>query len=475
MKISNNTLCPCNSGKKYKKCCMGKLGLEEEQYYALLMFEKKLKDKLVNIVLTEFGAEMLEEYSLKLNGKHFGDEKSGFTFLHFFEWFFLEAKHHNGQKILGWFINNYAEQFDDEEISILREWNNNTQTGIFEVVNSNDKEWSVYIKDIFSGKEYNIKDRMASMQLIKRDVFYGRVQKIFGNYYLAGVAERYPRLILDQLKDYLDFHYERARDKTGESYESFINTHGDVILKFEPNSPKFVSSSGDEIKLCEQVYTILGRKHEEIIDWINKNSDLFIITNVDEKKGKFSASITIKANSEDMEVNYEKRSVMKITSYLVHPETEERILSAGSINIKEDRLKIFCFSEEVLNSVVKRIFNEKSCISDCIKLIKEDIKNPEEILKNKKENKKYSVRKNNKRLSSLGRDFLKDYYRKWCDMKIPTLGNKTPRQTIKTEEGRIKLNELLKDFENIDLHRKREGELFVDSIKIIRDKLKFYE
>ena len=475
MKISNNTSCPCNSGEKYKKCCMGKLSQGEEQYYALLMFEKKLKDKLMDIVLTEFGKGMLDEYSLKLNGKNFGDEESGFNFLHFFEWFFLEAKHPSGNKILDWISYNYSNRFDDEEISVIKEWNNNTQAGIFEVIEIKDKEWLVHMKDVFNDKEYNIRDRMASMQLIKGDVFYGRVQKIFGDYYLAGVAERYPRLILDQLKDYVNFQYENVHDKTGEDYEEFMNNNGDTILKFEPEKPKFVGSSGDEIKLCEQVYTILDRKHEEIMDWIDKNNDLFIITDVDEKRRKFSASITIKANSKDMKVNNGKGRAMRITSHLVHPETGERILSAGSINIKGDRLKIFCFSEEVLNSIVRKIFNEKIGIGNCIKLIKEDIETPEDILRSKKENKKYKAMENDKKLSSLSRNFLEDYYKKWCDMEIPALENKTPRQAIKTEEGKIKLKELFKDFENIDLHKKREGEYLVDSVKIIRDELEFYE
>lgn len=66
-------------------------------------------------------------------------------------------------------------------------------------------------------------------------------------------------------------------------------------------------------------------------------------------------------------------------------------------------------------------------------------------------------------------------YKKWCDIEIQALGNKTPHVIIKIWEGKIKLKELFKDFENINSHKKREREDFIDSVKIIRDELKFYE
>ena len=60
-------------------------------------------------------------------------------------------------------------------------------------------------------------------------------------------------------------------------------------------------------------------------------------------------------------------------------------------------------------------------------------------------------------------------------MEIPMLGNKTPRETIKTEEGKKAVNNLLLDFENQELHKKREGLDYVPVEEIIRKELNFYE
>jgi len=46
--------------------------------------------------------------------------------------------------------------------------------------------------------------------------------------------------------------------------------------------------------------------------------------------------------------------------------------------------------------------------------------------------------------------------------KVPALNGKTPLQAVKTEEGRIKVIELLKSFENSEERNKKEGRPFYD-------------
>jgi hypothetical protein len=56
--------------------------------------------------------------------------------------------------------------------------------------------------------------------------------------------------------------------------------------------------------------------------------------------------------------------------------------------------------------------------------------------------------------------FMQKHCEKWIKEKIPALDDKTPLQAIKTDEGRIKVIELLKSFENSQEHNKREGRPF---------------
>ncbi|MBI2631630.1 SEC-C domain-containing protein [Candidatus Pacearchaeota archaeon] len=478
MKISNNAQCPCNSGEKYKKCCKGKLTEEQEKYYALLSTEGKIKDKLVRIVSIELGKDILDAYSLKFNNKHFGDKDNGFNPSAFFEWFFLEAKKEREEKILGWIVDKYKNEFNQEENLIIKEWINNTQAGIFEIVLSNESEWSLILKEIFNGREYRVKDRMASRTTIKGDIVYLRLQNIFGEYYISGTAQSYPRLILDQLKDYVNFYYENAKEEKGISYEDFMNSYGDVIFNFEPKRLEFITPSGDEMKFCEQTYLILDKKHNNILDWFDKNNNLFIITNVNTKGRKFNASIAIKAHKKEISRSTMKGETMRIESHFIDREKGEKILTQGSIDIKGDNLKLFTNSEESLDNIVKRMLDNKNGIGNYIKLIKEEVVSPEDIINDgelsEEEDEEIDEEKD-PNMVKISKGLLTEYYKKWCRMRIPALGNKTPRQAIKTEDGKEKLKELLKDFDNIDLHKKREGELFADSVKIIREELGFYE
>lgn len=64
--------------------------------------------------------------------------------------------------------------------------------------------------------------------------------------------------------------------------------------------------------------------------------------------------------------------------------------------------------------------------------------------------------------SQLIHDYLSKFYANWTEEIIPTLGNKTPRQAIKTEKGRQAVTELLKSYEHSEARRVKDqgGEPF---------------
>jgi len=50
---------------------------------------------------------------------------------------------------------------------------------------------------------------------------------------------------------------------------------------------------------------------------------------------------------------------------------------------------------------------------------------------------------------------MDQHYRAWVDNKIPVLGSKSPREAMKTKEGRKNVISLLKEFENIEARKSR--------------------
>jgi hypothetical protein len=48
------------------------------------------------------------------------------------------------------------------------------------------------------------------------------------------------------------------------------------------------------------------------------------------------------------------------------------------------------------------------------------------------------------------------------DESIPGLDGKTPREAIQTAEGRVKVEEMLKDWENMEERKRKDGEPYID-------------
>lgn len=461
---------------------MGELSKEHEQYYGLLHREGIIKNKLVGWAKSYFSDEELDDYVYEFNQKHFIDLDIEKEIAPFFDWLFLEATHKEEERrILEIIIDYYSHIFQPEELSILKEWGDNTQSGIYEVLEIYPKKWGVKIKEVFTGKEYTITDRKASAYVVKRDILFGRLQKVFSYYYLSGVGQTYPRLhVFEQLKNFINNHLENEKKKNPNiSYEEFMNKNSKILNEFSPQNIKIVSFDNEEAEISEAIYFIDVKNINNILDYFDKNQDKFIITDVDFKNNKFkSANIAYKDGDEKKQEDKENGEItQRINTHLIN-KNGGRILVHGSIDIQKNKLKINSFSKKSFKEI-KDLLNQN--IKDYVYYIKEDITTAAqaiEELKNKDlyaEDDEEDAEPNSPELKELGKKFLESYYKDWCDMKIPMLGDKTPREAIKTEEGKKLVNDLLLDFENTELHKKREGLDYVSVEKIIRKELNLYE
>jgi hypothetical protein len=65
---------------------------------------------------------------------------------------------------------------------------------------------------------------------------------------------------------------------------------------------------------------------------------------------------------------------------------------------------------------------------------------------------------------------MEEWVTQWLDEKLPALDGKTPREAVRTPEGREKVEELLKDWENMEERKRREGKPYID-IMVLRQML----
>ena len=92
IKVSLNRECPCNSGEKYKKCCMGKLSEDQEEYFGYLQYFDKIKNKLIGWFFIELDEDEKDYYAQKFGVKNAEVIAKKENPAEFFEWLFYQAK-----------------------------------------------------------------------------------------------------------------------------------------------------------------------------------------------------------------------------------------------------------------------------------------------------------------------------------------------------------------------------------------------
>lgn len=408
--LSKNVECPCYSGKKYKLCCIGKLAQSQEHYYALLHKEGIIKNKLMMLTRENFDDEEMDEYAYEFNKQKFENIESDNEIANFFDWFFLEAVNKKENKRMIEFIrHDYPDFFSKEEIAIIDEWIRNTQAGLFEIDGIEKDSWKLTLREIFTGEKYEITDRKASESAVKHDILFTRVQKIFSNYYMSGAAMNYPRFnLLEELKSFVmrKFEVER-RLKEGMTYKEFMNSCSRLLNKFEPEDPKFFTSSGEEVKMCEAVYSADTTFIEKILDWFDEQED-FIITDEKYKSRVFqSANIAYITNKNNEGKLTSGKGNILFCDYI--DEYGNKFRSEASIDIKDKKIKIFTNSETILNKLGSRLMDN---LGGHIKLEKTDIKSMEESLESQDEIEK-PEKKEDSSLLKLEKNIMEKYYRDW--------------------------------------------------------------
>jgi hypothetical protein len=63
-------------------------------------------------------------------------------------------------------------------------------------------------------------------------------------------------------------------------------------------------------------------------------------------------------------------------------------------------------------------------------------------------------------------EYMEQHTAKWPDMALSALDGQTPRQAVKSAAGELKVAALLRDFENIEAHKRQAGEPYCDVARL---------
>lgn len=132
----------------------------------------------------------------------------------------------------------------------------------------------------------------------------------------------------------------------------------------------------------------------------------------------------------------------------------------GTFRLQDGELRFECNSSERFQRGMKVL---KETLGDSIRLKKEEQVPWDEIPDHGDEEAPEAEEIPAEIQEELITDFMRKHMESWLDHKVPLLGNKTPRQAVRTEAGRAAVAQLLKDFESGEEHKRRRGDPAIDA------------
>jgi len=438
-KIGRNDLCPCGSGKKYKKCCL--LGEQEIEMRrreegtavprALDWLAQRYPDEVVAVMDAHFRAVLEDDELERL--ANLPPELEQMVFINSNEWLINDARIQAegretavreillgpGGPLLSAAARNWLERLGERPL------------GLYEVRRVLPGE-GVELADLLHPADPPVwvAERSASRTLVRHDIFGTRLVRCDSGFVMSGAAYPFTRDEGIACRDDLLLEMKKpgwVDDYFRDTVAAVMITRWFCSLVAERPVPKLVdSSSGEAVMLTTDRYRVQ--------DW--------------------QALESILAAQPDVEGTRSEGWVRFVSL------GGEMRRSLAALNPKGgDVLEVFCRTVRLADEA--RQWLERVAPGVAVYRIREMTDPRSEMARasfagTAKEEIPPEV------ANRLINEYMGNFYANWTEEPIPALGNKTPRAAIETEQGRGAVVDLLKSYEHQEARRVRDqgGEPF---------------
>jgi hypothetical protein len=147
------------------------------------------------------------------------------------------------------------------------------------------------LKDIFTSKEFDVKDVKGSYQVVKWDFLMVRVYNLKGVKRLVGIGSILPRHTVQGLKDFLLHEFEKFKGGSGRhDWEDFMKQRFHLITHYMKNIPEerpvFVTTEGHNLIISRAHFNIMD--FDRVIDILYEEKDFELDDLHPHNKAKFS-------------------------------------------------------------------------------------------------------------------------------------------------------------------------------------------
>lgn len=271
-KVGRNDLCPCGSGKKYKKCCLALDSIADprdsvfDQYNNLLIY---LKTRLEEAYAQEIRKVRTEAKQIFLqyttNDSLPVEQESIFS-----DWLWFDKTDRTGDTLGFYYLQNYGVNMDPALSSALTALSL-SYLSVYEILDSQDEH--LLIKDIFSDLEAKvlIKEPYISADnelLLGRLLFLPEVS-IFSGQVL--IMEN-----IDERKEYIINHYNYLKETINDTVANIFKFHGNMILGLFDHAYQKQMVNLNDIRYA----AITPEKKAQLITVLDNNPDIDPLYNI---------------------------------------------------------------------------------------------------------------------------------------------------------------------------------------------------
>ncbi len=361
------------------------------------------------------------------------------TFTRFMDWFMFDFMTFDTRKrVVQLFYEHENENLPKVEQQLLSDWMKSFQA-FYELEEKNGINCT--LKDIFTGERLIVTDKNASTNAEISDILFARPLKTGNKYYFSGAVSIYPNIFKQTILEYLNQEFEEYK-KSGNDSKSrsgFLRDWSYIVsnrIEDVVKHPQFLTKDGEEFVISTAKYRPLNE--EKLALKLNGDDNIKEITDsisgfkaflLENKKDGYSANIELDEDVFVVKCNSRKK-LEKARAYI------QRLAGDTAEHI-EDTYK-------ELNSFVKKNGTQGE--------------------------KKEQLPSNNISEDELHHE-LDRYYENWIVTPLEALGGITPLDAMESDQGKEKLENVLKELESIYEHARKVGEPYYD-IRKLRDKLR---
>jgi hypothetical protein len=455
--VGRNDPCPCGSGRKFKKCCLGKSAAGsgaftvEERWSALNgVFRFSARPEFAEdqeVANLAFWADRLDDLTDDEAKELGGLEQSQAGFL---EWFAFDVLLASGRTVVDLFLDRHGDRLRSGELRYLERMRR-THLRPYEVAAVKVDEGLV-LTDLWANKRIRVRERAATHQIVQWDVIAARIilgprgDPQFGSSpYLYPPSAKEPLL-----KALRRAHRDLARrvrkdDETARFKRAGMLYHLlwlDHVVR-RPR-PTLVTAEGDEGVLARVVFDVkdqavvdaaladhpdLARQDDGSYVWLETGGAV-------RRRPTRRAANAIEITSTRFDAGGAGRrslgTVVPGADRLVFEATSKPRAEQGRAMIEALAGAAVAYRAtryEDVGQAMKRRPAETPRESDI----------PPEVA------------------AQLTGQLYEEHYRKWVDASLPALGGRTPREAAGLKSARPKLVALLKTMENTSARERREG------------------